>query len=93
MCNYAVSQTFLSLSRAIGYAGVFGIYAALAGLGGLLLHRYLPETAGLGLESVEALFHDPYPRNVQAQQASHAHAKPTEASVLLGRGEAKSPSA
>jgi MFS family permease len=80
ICNYAVSQSFLSLSESISFAGCFGIYAAVAAAGGLALFRYLPETAGLRLEEIEELFRDPYPRCVE-----HAAAK-GEASALLAGG-------
>ena len=84
MCNYLVSQTFLTLtaSYSIGYAGAFGLYAGCAAAGGLLLYRYLPETAGLHLEKIEELFQDPYPANLPTQPVGSN--SPNEATALLG---------
>jgi len=63
LTNYAVAQSFLSMVEVIGEGGTFAVYAGVSFVGGLLLYRYLPETAGLTLEEVETLFQDPYPSN------------------------------
>ena len=83
MCNYGVSQTFLTLTadHSVGYAGAFGLYAGFAVLGGLLLYRYLPETAGMRLEQIEELFADPYPRDMPTSVVGSG--SPDEGTALL----------
>lgn len=54
--NSAVSLSFLSLVDAIGVGATFVIYLCATLLGALWLWRYMPETKGLDLESVKALF-------------------------------------
>jgi hypothetical protein len=44
--NALVAQTFLSLARALGAAGVFWLYAAVAAAGAAWVYVALPETAG-----------------------------------------------
>ncbi len=44
--NALVAQTFLSLARALGPAGVFWLYAAVAAAGAAWVYLALPETAG-----------------------------------------------
>ena len=61
LVNYAVAQSFLSMFEGIGGGGTFGFYAAISAIGGVLLYKYLPETANVKLEQIETLFHDPYP--------------------------------
>ena len=75
--NFLVSQSFLTLAHAVGFVGTFGVYGCIAGIGGLLIYRYLPETNGARLEDIERLFHDPYPANVGQDETSK------EASALL----------
>jgi SP family myo-inositol transporter-like MFS transporter 13 len=55
-CNFAVSASFLSLVGALGAAGTFALYAAVASAGFVGLYLTMPETAGLPLESIQALF-------------------------------------
>ncbi|KWU44845.1 MFS general substrate transporter, partial [Rhodotorula sp. JG-1b] len=54
--NLIVSSTFLHLSHAATPAGAFGIYAIVAGLAWLFTWEFLPETKGLTLEEVRAVF-------------------------------------
>ncbi|GAA5860970.1 hypothetical protein JCM3774_003207 [Rhodotorula dairenensis] len=54
--NLLVSSTFLHLSHAATPAGAFGIYATVAGLAWLFTWSFLPETKGLTLEEVRAVF-------------------------------------
>lgn len=79
------------MSAAIGYAGSFGVCAAITAIGGAALYRYLPETAGLRLESTELLFKDPYPDQLYTgvpNGAGSSSGKKTESSALLpGRDE------
>jgi len=77
--NYAVAQSFLSMVEAIGEGGTFAAYAAMSCLGGLLLYRYLPETAGLTLEEIETLFDDPYPHDPEESRRGSAQGLPTTA--------------
>ena len=58
-CNFAVSVSFLSLVGALGAAGTFALYAAVASVGFVSLFLTMPETAGLPLESIQALFVKP----------------------------------
>jgi len=56
LANLVVALTFLDLIDLLGRPGVFFLYAALT-LGALLFSRILvPETKGLSLEAVEALW-------------------------------------
>jgi hypothetical protein len=55
-CNLAVSVSFLSLLETAGAAGTFALYAAVAGVGVVALYLTMPETAGLPLEAIHALF-------------------------------------
>ncbi|KAL1525069.1 hypothetical protein AB1Y20_019942 [Prymnesium parvum] len=61
LMNFAVSESFLSLSDAITVGGTFGIYAIFAGVGCVLCYLYVPETKGMRLEEIEALFREAYP--------------------------------
>ncbi|KAK9819267.1 hypothetical protein WJX81_001189 [Elliptochloris bilobata] len=56
--NALVANTFLSLAHALGGSGVFWLYAAVATCGAVWVLFALPETAGLGLDEVQALFVD-----------------------------------
>ncbi|GAA5991125.1 hypothetical protein JCM10908_006549 [Rhodotorula pacifica] len=54
--NLIVSSTFLHLSHAATPAGAFGIYAIVAALAWIFTWTFLPETKGLSLEEVRAIF-------------------------------------
>lgn len=56
--NAVVANTFLSLAHALGSSSVFWLYAAVAAVGAVWVLFALPETAGLGLDEVQALFQD-----------------------------------
>ena len=87
LANALVAATFLSLADALTIGGVFAITAAITGLGGLCIYRYLPETAGVPLEHVERVFDDPYPRVVRKDRNGSiygAQLKPTEVTSLKG---------
>jgi len=85
--NGIVSITFLSLSDGITTGGTFALFAAFSGIGGLLVHRYLPETAGVPLEHIEKLFADPYPRGLRKEPRTSlsnlaGYRKPSESTSL-----------
>lgn len=54
--NFAVSATFISLSRAMTPAGTFAMYGGISAVGLLWLWSVMPETKGKSLEEVVALF-------------------------------------
>lgn len=51
----AADLSFLSMVDAVGYPGVFGLYAAVSAVGGLGVLLLLPETKGRTLVEVQAL--------------------------------------
>jgi sugar porter (SP) family MFS transporter len=56
LSNLVVALTFLDLADLLGHAGVFLLYAAMT-FGGLVFAYFLvPETKGLSLEAVQALW-------------------------------------
>ena len=59
MANILVSATFLTLSEnaVLTVQGAFWMYASVAVLGWVWLYNVMPETKGLALEEVAALFH------------------------------------
>ncbi|GAA6016308.1 hypothetical protein JCM10207_000464 [Rhodosporidiobolus poonsookiae] len=56
IANLLVSSTFLYLAKAFTPAGTFALYAVVCALGWLFTWRFVPETKGLSLEDVRALF-------------------------------------
>ena len=56
LANLVVALTFLDLVDLLGRPGVFFLYAALAFGALLFAHALVPETKGLSLEAVEALW-------------------------------------
>ncbi|XLU58499.1 hypothetical protein S245_053147, partial [Arachis hypogaea] len=53
-----VSMTFLSISEAITFGGMFGVLAGVMVVGTIFFYFFLPETKGKSLEEIEALFED-----------------------------------
>ena len=53
-----VSMTFLSISRAITFGGLFFALSGIMVVGTTFFYFYLPETKGKSLEEIEALFED-----------------------------------
>ncbi|GAA6040499.1 hypothetical protein JCM8097_005435 [Rhodosporidiobolus ruineniae] len=56
LCNLTISATFLYISKALTPAGAFGLYAVIAAVGWGFTYRYVPETKGLTLDEVRAVF-------------------------------------
>lgn len=53
--NLIVSQTFLTLTKALGSAGTFLLFAAFCAIGLICIYWFVPETKGLQFEEVEKL--------------------------------------
>ncbi|KAK7314473.1 hypothetical protein VNO77_32998 [Canavalia gladiata] len=53
-----VSMTFLSISEAITFGGMFFVLAGVMVVGTIFFYYFLPETKGKNLEEIEALFED-----------------------------------
>ncbi len=58
LANLVVALTFLDLVDLLGRPGVFCLYAALTSGALLFAYRLVPETKGLSLEGVEALWRE-----------------------------------
>ncbi|MCY0386674.1 sugar porter family MFS transporter [Robbsia sp. Bb-Pol-6] len=56
LANLAVALSFLNLTALLGRPGVFFIFAALSFAALLFAYRLIPETMGLSLEAVDALW-------------------------------------
>jgi sugar porter (SP) family MFS transporter len=56
LANLVVALTFLDLADLLGHAGVFLLYAALTFGGLAFAYALVPETKGLSLEAVQALW-------------------------------------
>ena len=54
--NLVVALTFLDLADALGHAGVFLLYAVLTFAGFVFAYALVPETKGLDLEGIQALW-------------------------------------
>jgi MFS transporter, SP family, galactose:H+ symporter len=53
LSNFVVSLTFLSLLNTLGSVSTFLLYALLCGVGIWFCLRFVPETRGVPLESIE----------------------------------------
>ncbi|XP_061348388.1 probable polyol transporter 6 [Gastrolobium bilobum] len=53
-----LSMTFLSISEAITFGGVFFVLSGVMVVGTFFFYYFLPETKGKSLEEIEALFED-----------------------------------
>jgi MFS family permease len=54
--NFLVSVTFLSLTHVLGNAGVFFLYTAIVFVSEICFYFWVPETSGLSLSQIQALF-------------------------------------
>ncbi|KAJ8770525.1 hypothetical protein K2173_018016 [Erythroxylum novogranatense] len=53
--NLIVSQSYLSLTKALGAGGTFFLFAAFTFIGLLFIYRFVPETKGMPFEEVEKM--------------------------------------
>jgi len=54
--NIIVSSTFLSMMKGMTPSGAFGFYAAICGIGWVLIIFFYPEVSGLTLEEIREVF-------------------------------------
>lgn len=54
--NIIVSSTFLSMMKGMTPSGAFGFYAAICGIGYVLIWLFYPEVSGLTLEEIREVF-------------------------------------
>ena len=54
--NIIVSSTFLSMMTGMTPSGAFGFYAAICGIGWILIFLFYPEASGLTLEEISKVF-------------------------------------
>lgn len=54
--NVIVSSTFLSMMKGLTPSGAFGFYAAMCGIGWVLIIFFYPEVSGLTLEETAEVF-------------------------------------
>ncbi|KAK7899730.1 hypothetical protein LTR67_003475 [Exophiala xenobiotica] len=54
--NIIVSSTFLSMMKGMTPSGAFGFYAAICGIGWVLIYLFYPEVSGLTLEEIGEVF-------------------------------------
>jgi hypothetical protein len=54
--NFVVSLTFLTLARVMGNAGVFFLYAGIVFVSEIYFYFVVPETSGLSLHEIQAIF-------------------------------------
>lgn len=71
--NLIVSETFLTLTKALGSAGTFLLFAGLSFVGLIFLYIYVPETKGMKFEEVEKMLSVPYrPKLFRRKDKKHA---------------------
>ncbi|EKG19701.1 Sugar/inositol transporter [Macrophomina phaseolina MS6] len=54
--NIIVSSTFLTMMKSMTPSGAFGFYAAICGIGWVLIIFFYPEVSGLTLEEIQEVF-------------------------------------
>jgi SP family myo-inositol transporter-like MFS transporter 13 len=59
--NIIVSSTFLSMMKGLTPSGAFGFYAAICGIGWILVILFYPEVSGLTLEEIKEVFESKNP--------------------------------
>ncbi|GAA6058991.1 hypothetical protein JCM10212_001701 [Sporobolomyces blumeae] len=70
--NVFVSGTFLHISQGIGPSGAFGVFAGICAAAWVFTFLYLPETKGLSLEQVRAVFERATAKDGQTRTAGAA---------------------
>ena len=70
--NIIVSSTFLSMMKSMTPSGAFGFYAAICGIGWVLIYFFYPEVSGLTLEEISEVFRHgfgiKYARNLRKEK-------------------------
>ncbi|GAU41552.1 hypothetical protein TSUD_271590 [Trifolium subterraneum] len=56
VCSGLVAMSFLSVSKAISFAGTFFLFSAISGLAIVFVFTIVPETKGKSLEQIEMMF-------------------------------------
>jgi SP family myo-inositol transporter-like MFS transporter 13 len=74
--NVIVSSTFLSMMKGLTPSGAFGFYAAICGIGWVLIIFFYPEVSGLTLEEIGEVFKHgfgvKYARNLRKERKAFA---------------------
>lgn len=65
--NIIVSSTFLSMMKGMTPSGAFGFYAAVCGIGWVLIYLFYPEVSGLTLEEIKEVFESSTPVRFASQ--------------------------
>jgi SP family myo-inositol transporter-like MFS transporter 13 len=65
--NIIVSSTFLSMMKGMTPSGAFGFYAAVCGIGWVLIYLFYPEVSGLTLEEIKEVFESSRPVRFASQ--------------------------
>ncbi|KAE8365014.1 general substrate transporter [Aspergillus caelatus] len=80
--NIIVSSTFLSMMKGIMPSGAFGLYAAICGIGYILIYFFYPEVSGLTLEEIREVFEHgfgvSYSRQLRKERTSAREAEQAE---------------
>mmetsp|Transcript_13042 Transcript_13042/g.24478 ORF Transcript_13042/g.24478 Transcript_13042/m.24478 type:complete len:207 (-) Transcript_13042:665-1285(-) len=71
--NFVVSITFLSLARALTNAGVFFLYFAIVVVSEVYFYFLVPETKGLSLHEIQALFHSEDDHSLFSEDSAKEH--------------------
>ncbi|XVE50994.1 hypothetical protein DITRI_Ditri02bG0001800 [Diplodiscus trichospermus] len=70
--NLIVSETFLTLTKALGSAGTFLLFAAFCVIGLACIYWFVPETKGLQFEEVEQMLENGFgPKAFKAKAKGH----------------------
>ena len=87
--NLAVAVTFLTLVGALGHAGTFWLYGAIAVGAWVFFYRLVPETKGKTLEQIEAHWRsEKSPRANCENETPSAHEASSIHLLPVGRGHA-----
>ena len=78
--NGVVTFSFKFMLDAMGISGTFAFYAIMCAVGWIFVHRFVPETRGVSLESIE--------HNLRLGKSSRELGEPLAASSKKGLGQA-----